>query len=154
MKLLFNVTRFDMQYSRFIEEIGKRIAEEEILNPIKTAMKRIDYSPKIIDGTTIKNLVVNTDGFLQFDIVSEYNAKNFDVAKAREEGTKRHFVKPVTKLVLSWLIGNIRFFSKGHWVKGITKSNVIRKTIQTRFPIAQEKLDQATIVFFNQTVSP
>jgi len=155
MKLLFNVTRFEMQYFRFIEESAKQIVDEEILQPIKTEMKKFGYSEKIIDDTTIENLFVDDTGFLQFDVVSDYKLETgFDVAKAREKGTKRHFIKPVVATVLSWIVGGfIRAFSKGHWVKGFTKSNIIRDVTKARFPIAQERITQESLVFFNRTVT-
>jgi len=154
MRLLFNLTRFEMQYTRFIEESARKIIDEEILQPIKTAMKSFDYSDKIIKGTSIENLIVDGNGFIQFDVVSDYKTElGFDVAKAREEGTKDHFIKPVVKAVLSWVVGGVRLFSKGHWVKGFTKSNIIKKTTEVKFPIAQERITQESIIFFNRTVS-
>ena len=154
MKLLFNVTRFEMQYFRFIEQTAKQIVDEEILQPIKTEMKKFGYSQKIIDDTTIQNLFVDDNGFVQFDVVSDCKSESgFDVAKAREKGTKRHFIKPIAKLALSWVVRNLRLFSKGHWVKGITKSNIIKKTTEARFTIAQERITQESLVFFNRTVT-
>lgn len=154
MRLLFNVTRFEMQYPRFIEQTARKIIDEEILQPIKIAMKSFGYSQKIIDDTTIENLFVDESGFIQFDVVSNYTSESgFDVAKAREKGTKAHFIKPVVKLALSWVVGNIRIFSKGHWVKGFTKSNIIKKTTEARFQIAQERINQESIIFFNRMVS-
>jgi len=153
MKLLFNVTRFEMQYPRFIEESARQIIDQEILQPIKTAMRSFRYSEKIIDGTFIDNLFVNDNGFIQFDVVSDYKSElGFDVAKAREEGTKRHFIKAVGKAALSWVTNNVRLFSKGHWVKGFTKSNIIKKTTEIRFPIAQERITQESVIFFNRMV--
>ena len=144
-----------MQYTRFIEDAARKIINEEILLPIKEGMKNFDYSQKIIDATTIDNLAVTETGFLQFDVVSDYHADDgFDVSTAREKGTKKHFIKPVVKLALSWIIGGfVKAFSKGHWVKGITKSNIIKKTIEARFPIAQERIEQESIEFFNRTVN-
>ena len=155
MKLLFDVTRFEMQYFRFIEQTAKQIVDEEILQPIKTEMKKFGYSEKIIDGTTIENLFVDDNGFVQFDVVSDYKSESgFDVAKAREKGTKRHKLPKVKGRTYSWIVGGfIRAFSKGHWVKGITKSNIIRRTTEARFVIAQERITQESIVFFNRTVT-
>ncbi len=153
MKLLFNLTRFEMQYPRFIEESARQIIDQEILQPIKNAMRTFGYSEKIIDGTFIDNLFVDENGFIQFDVVSDYKSElGFDVAKAREKGTKRHFIKAVTKVALSWVSSNIRLFSKGHWVKGFTKSNIIKKTTETQFPIAQERIIQESVIFFNRMV--
>lgn len=154
MKLLFNVTRFEMQYPRFIEQTSRQIIDEEILNPIKTGMRSFGYSEKIIDGTFIDNLFVDDNGFIQFDVVSDYKTElGFDVAKAREKGTKRHFIKPKNAKALVWIIGGfVKAFSKGHWVKGFTKSNIIKKTIEAQFPIAQERITQESVIFFNRLV--
>ena len=155
MKLLFNVTRFEMLYPKFIDDVAAPIIDEEILQPIKKNMKKFGYSDKIIKGTSIENVIITNTGFLQFDVISDYTAENgFDVATAREKVTKDHFIKPVTKKALSWIVGGfVRAFSKGHWVKGFTKSNIIKNTLDMKFPIVQERLDQETIKFFNQTVS-
>ena len=153
MKLLFNVTKFEIQYPRFIEESARQIIDQEILQPIKIAMRSFGYSEKIIDGTFIDNLFVDDNGFIQFDVVSDYKSElGFDVAKAREEGTKRHFIKAIAKTALSWVANNVRLFSKGHWVKGFTKSNIIKKTIEAQFPIAQERITQESVIFFNRMV--
>ena len=154
MKLVFNLTRFEMQYPRFIEGMARQIIDEEILQPIKTAMKSFGYSEKIINGTTIEKLFVDDNGFIQFDVTSDYKSElGFDVAKAREKGTKRHFIKPINAKALVWIVGGfVKAFSKGHWIKGITKSNIIKKTIEARFPIAQERITQESIIFFNRTV--
>ena len=153
MRLLFNVTRFEMQYPRFIEQTSRQIIDQEILQPIKSAMRSFGYSDKIVDGTFIDNLIIDSEGFIQFDVISDYKSElGFDVAKAREEGTKRHFIKAVVKAALSWITSNVRLFSKGHWVKGFTKSNIIKKTTETRFPIAQERILQESVIFFNRLV--
>ena len=153
MRLLFNVTRFEMQYPRFIEESARQIIDQEILQPIKNAMRSFGYSEKIIDGTFIDNLFVDGNGFIQFDVVSDYKSElGFDVAKAREKGTKRHFIKALVKAALSWVTNNVRLFSKGHWVKGFTKSNIIKKTTEIQFPIAQERIIQESVIFFNRMV--
>lgn len=155
MRLVFNITRFEMQYPRFVQEKIKQIIHEEMLLPIHKAMNDFNYSEKIIKGTTIKNINVSDEGFVQFDVISDYKSESgFDVAKAREEGTKRHFIKPlVLGGVLRWIVGGfVVGFSKGHWVKGITRSNVIQKTIKTTFPIVQNRLNQETSKFFKEMI--
>ena len=143
MKLLFNVTRFEMQYPRFIEESGRQIIDQEILQPIKIAMRSFGYSEKIIDGTFIDNLFVDGNGFIQFDVVSDYKTElGCDVAKAREEGTKDHFIKPVKGKVLSWIEGGQRFFSKGHFVKGITERRIMERTVRNAMPDFLKKFKQ------------
>lgn len=153
MRLVFDITRFEMQYPRFLQEKVKKIIHDEMLIPIHNNMRKFNYSQKIIRGTTIENIKIDEQGFIQFDVVSDYKSESgFDVAKAREKGTKKHFIKPVVMAVLSWFVGNLRLFSKGHWVKGIVRSNVIQKTVEATFPIAQNRLNQETSKFFKETI--
>jgi len=44
-----------------------------------------------------------------------------------EHGTKDHFIKPTNKKVLSWIEGGQRFFSKGHFVKGIPEKRIMER---------------------------
>lgn len=155
-KLLFNLVRFEQQSSAFVEDAVRRIAEEEILNPIKIKMKQKNYSQKIIDGTTIENISVDGSGFVQFDVISEYDTEQgFDVATAREEGTKDHTIRPRNSNgVLRWVAktGEI-IFSKFAKVKGIRASHIIRDTVKARFPIFQQKLTEEIVEFYNRTVN-
>jgi len=57
---------------------------------------------------------------------------------------------PVNKLALSWLAGYIRLFSRGHWVRGITPSNVIEKTISAMEPKLQQILDERTDQYWDE----
>lgn len=153
MRLVFDITRFEMQYPRFVQERAEKIIKEEMLSPIHKAMRNFNYSEKIIKGTTIENINISDQGYVQFDVVSDYKSESgFDVAKAREKGTKRHFIKPVVMAAISWVTGNVRLFSKGHWVKGIVRSNVIQKTIEATFPIVQNRLNEETSKFFKETI--
>ena len=45
-----------------------------------------------------------------------------------EHGTRDHFIAPVNAKVLSWIEDGKRFFSKGHFVKGITATNIMNTT--------------------------
>lgn len=160
MQLVFRITQFNIQYPRFIRDRGKRLVEQIILPKIKQRMADFNYSPKIIKGTTVQDVLVDTNGFMDIDIVSEFKTESgFDVAKAREKGTKDHFVAPIIKKALSFLlqgatgiIGAFRVFSKGHWVKGIRKSNVIEKTIEEFTPQVQASLNVETDEFFLKKV--
>ena len=154
MKLVFNLTRFEMQYPEFVRSIAPKIADEEILEPIKSRMKDFGYSEKIINETRIENLQISTAGQIQFDVVSDYKtASGFDVAEAREKGTVRHFIKPINAKALAFIIGGfIKAFSKGHWVKGITASNVITKTVEELSPAAQSRLNNETDSFLQRSL--
>lgn len=154
MKLVFNLTRFEMQYPQFVRTISPKIADEEILKPIHQRMKDFGYSEKIIQSTRIENIQLDNLGNLEFDVVSDYKSENnFDVSVGREKGTIRHFIKPINAKTLSFIVGGfIRGFSKGHWVKGITASNVIEKTVAEFTPIAQQKLNEKTDEFLNRNM--
>lgn len=155
MRTVFNLTRFEMQYPEFVRSIAPKIADESILKPIHSRMKDFGYSEKIIQSTRIENLQISNLGELEFDVVSDYKSESgFDVSKAREKGTIRHFIKPINAKALSFIVGGfIRGFSKGHWVKGITASNVIVKTVAEMIPVAQQKLNEETDEFLSRSMS-
>ena len=145
MKTIYNLTRFEMEYPNFRMDTVKKLLNEVLLSELHSRMKSLYFSPKIIDSTRIENVNIYGNGDINYQIVSDYKSSTgFDVSKAREEGTKRHFIKPNLKMALSWLAGYIRLFSKGHWVKGIRKSNVIKKTRKQMEPKIQKMLDEAT----------
>lgn len=154
MRTVFNLTRFEMQYPEFVRSIAPKIADEQILKPVHSRMKDFGYSEKIIQSTIIENLQINNLGELEFDVVSDYKSQlGFDVSKAREKGTVRHFIKPINAKALSFIAGGfIRAFSKGHWVKGITASNVIEKTVAEMTPVAQQKLNEETDQFLSRSM--
>lgn len=152
MQFVFRLTKWEMQYPRFVEDRAKKLVEEIMLPEIKKRMEDFRYSKKIIDETIVGNVVVTDEGFLEVDIDSNYTTdKGFNVGTAREKGTRDHFIAPVIAQALSFilqgatgLISAFRAFSKGHWVKGITKSNVIQKTVEEITPKVQAILNEDT----------
>ena len=153
-KKAFFAFKTQIQYPRFIRTESEKIANEVILKPLHQRMRSFGYSEKIIDGTTIENIQVNRTGSLTFDVVSDYESESgFSVADAREKGTVDHFVKPVNKKALSWIAGGfVKAFSKGHTVRGITASNVIRETVREKTPEAQARLNDATDEFIARSM--
>jgi hypothetical protein len=153
-KKAFLAFKTQVQYPRFVREEAKKIAEDVILKPLHSRMRSFGYSQKIIDGTTIKNIIINRTGSMSFDVVSDYDSElGFDVAKAREKGTVSHFIKPINVKALSFIAGGfIRAFSKGHFVKGITATNVVQKTVQEKIPEAQARLNEATDRFIARSL--
>jgi hypothetical protein len=154
-QLLFNLVRFEQQSPRFIEDAVMRLADEVILQPIITKMKQAKYSQKIIEGTKIDNIQVGPEGFVTFDIISEYDAENgFDVATAREKGTRDHTIRPKRENgVLRWFTqAGQPIFAKFARVAGIKASNIIRDTVDLQFPIFQQRLTEEIVVFYNETV--
>ena len=150
----FLVMKTQLQYPRFLREEAKKIADDTILKPLRQRMQNFGYSKKIIDGTTIQNITINRNGTMSFDVISDYESDSgFDVGQAREKGTVDHFVRPRNAKALSWIAGGfIRAFSKGHWVRGITASNVVSKTVQEKIPEAQARLNEATDLFIARSM--
>ena len=154
MRLVFNLTRFEMQYPGFIQTMAPKIADETILKEIKKRMGDFRYSQKIIDSTRIQNFKIGSEGNLDFEVISDYKSDSgFDVSKAREEGTIDHFVKPIIAKALAFIVQNGTAFSKGHWVKGITASNVITQTTEEMQPVFQQRLNQETDNFLKGEIA-
>ena len=146
--------KIQVQYPRFLREQAAKIADDVILKPLHSRMRDFGYSQKIIQGTTIENIIIGKNGTMSFDVVSDYDSESgFSVATAREKGTARHFVKPVNAKALSFIVGGfIRAFSKGHFVRGITATNVVQKTVQEKIPEAQARLNEATDLFISRSM--
>ena len=153
-KRAFLTMKTQVQYPRFLREQAAKIANDVILKPLHSRMSDFGYSQKIIQGTTIENIIIGRNGTMSFDVVSDYDSESgFDIAKAREKGTSRHFVKPVNAKALSFIVGGfIRAFSKGHFVRGITATNVVNKTVQEKIPEAQVRLNEATDLFISRSM--
>jgi len=47
-----------------------------------------------------------------------------------EEGTKRHWVGPVLRKALRWIMMGMVRFSKGHWVRGIVARHVFKHGVR------------------------
>ncbi len=75
-----------------------------------------------------------------------------------EEGTKRHFIKPVRKKALAFIekgaIGiatGIRRFSKGHWVSGIEARHIFTEGLKKGYPGFKKKLTQELQEYLQET---
>lgn len=153
LKRVFNIMQIKLQYPRFLDITATKIANEVILDAIQQRMKARKYSSKIIERTFIEKVEVNRAGIISFDVVSDFKSeKNFDVADAREKGTFGVFVLPVLKKALRWINDGIARFSKGHFRRGISASNIIDLTVEERLPLAQEQLDQETDEFLDKVL--
>lgn len=141
VKKVLLLNQFEMRYPGWLKIVSTRIVNEKILDILHTRMEDLGYSRKIIERTFIDNLQLDAQGEMSFDLVSDYQSDSgFDVSKAREEGTRDH--GPTHANALSWISQGVRIFRK--WVHGITKSNVIERTIEEFTPVAQDRLDTET----------
>ena len=64
-----------------------------------------------------------------------------------EEGTKRHFIAPVTKMALRFIMKGAVFFSKGHWVRGIVARHVFKHGFRQGFPKFKKELEREITEF-------
>ena len=125
--------------------------------------------------------VVNVDdhtGRITIRATSDYEAEKedgtkFDVSKAMEEGTTRHWVGPKKPGgVLAWpsagpfsgaaraifskrasnTIGKF-LFSKGHYVSGIKEERIVRDTCRLLAPVLQREFDKESLKFFKEVMT-
>jgi len=69
-----------------------------------------------------------------------------------EEGTKRHVIKPIAKKVISWIEGGIRYFSKGHYVGGISARHVFRDGFEKSYPEFKKRLQEELQIYLKETM--
>jgi hypothetical protein len=129
-------------YDEFLIAKIKEHTNKIIIDEIQARMEKENFSPKIIQSTILKDVEVHR-GRIKIKIKSEYTSESgFDVALAREKGTKDHMVYPNTKQALSWIIAGKRFFSRGHKVSGIKSLKIIEKTIKEKKPELKDAIDK------------
>lgn len=136
-----------MQNESWARSTAPRIVSQVIITELIGRMKINNFSDKIIAGIRLGEVSL-TKNHIHVKIICEFYSKTgFDVAVAREFGTKRHKIMPLNRApnfatVLSWIQSGRRMFSKGHWVSGIKALHLIRNTIKELTPRAQEQLDE------------
>ena len=137
-KFAMGIDTIKMRYEGWLQTRVTEIVREEIITPLHNAMRSHNYSDKIIEGTDISEIVIQGKR-LKIKIKSEYFAKNgFDVALAREKGTKPHWVEPLRvgsilaesdpniPKALHWTTrGGEDAFSKGHITGGIEARGLV-----------------------------
>lgn len=130
---------------------AEKYLNEMIIPLIKGRMQFKKYDQKIIDATRIENITIDMEaGNLSYDVVCDYiTVSGFDISTVREKtGTVRHFIKPIKKKALHFIIRGVEFFSKGHWVKGIVASHIIADSMKEMEPFVEKRLqDEADMLF-------
>lgn len=110
MEMVFRLTRFEMQYPKFARQKAEEIINKEIVDPIRAKMEQKGYSKKIIERVRTKFVAIDTEGFIDFDIISDFETdEGFDVAKMMEEGRVAYRILPKIKDLLKWIF-------LGRWV--------------------------------------
>lgn len=129
-------------YDAFLKAKVTEWANKIIVDDIVRQMQENHFSPKIWKNTHLKDVDIRSNR-IRLIITSEYTTESgFDVALAREKGTKDHMIKPRTAKVLSWIFQGVRMFSKGHMVSGFKSLRIIEKTTKAKKPELQAKLNE------------
>ena len=126
-----NLSHFKSGYNEFVRLKVTELANKHLIDPIISKMEDEGFSRNIWQNTILDSIEL-TPTKIKLIIRSEYFSESgFDVAVAREFGTKTHFIKPQVKLALSWITNGKRLFSKGHWVSGIKSLRIIHNTVES-----------------------
>lgn len=121
---------------------AERWVNELVIDEIQRKMRENKFSQKIWMGTKIiSSRIENNQAIITIQNYY-FSESGFDVAVAREYGTKDHWVRPTVKLALSWIQQGRRLFSKGHIVSGIKSLHIIRDVIKEQMPEVKRRIDQ------------
>lgn len=130
----------------------RKLANIIITEKIHQNMRDAGFDEKIIKGTYLDNIELIGRTKVRLFFRSEYfSGTGFDVALAREEGTKRHFIKPKNAKALHG--GNDwPFFSKGHWVDGILPLRIVQDTVKQRREALQDEYNRQQNMWYNKNL--
>lgn len=131
-----NLQVLKLQLLQFQAATVRKLGVTITLHSIHTKMRAAGFSQKIIDGTILDQIDILGPKKIRFHFTSVYfSSTGFDVAVGREEGTKTHFIEPLSNL--SPFIDKpeaLHFeetkFSKGHEVSGILALFIVAKTVK------------------------
>jgi len=111
-----------------------------IVDEITNRMRIANFSQKIWMSTKVITSRIEQDKIIVTIQNYYFSDSGFDVAIAREYGTKDHWIRPKFKQLLSWIHEGKRLFSRGHIVSGIKSLHIIRDTVKEKMPEVQRKL--------------
>ncbi|MGI9535120.1 MAG: hypothetical protein ACR2NW_09225 [Thermodesulfobacteriota bacterium] len=153
-----NIAHFRANYNGFLKNKAEYFVNTLIIDKIVEEMRRENFSEKIWKNTYLKESRVEGDKVI-VTIMSEYFSETgFDVAVAREVGTKDHWIRPkggtnsrnpMLTNVLSWISKGKRLFSKGHEVSGIKSLRIIEKTVRDNQAAVNTEFNAAYIAWMN-----
>jgi len=121
---------------------AERWVNELIIDKITDKMRENNFSQKIWMGTKILSSKIENNQIIVKIQNYYFSETGFDVAIAREYGTKDHWIRPRIKDALSWIKEGKRLFSKGHIVSGIKSLLIIKNTVKEQIPEVQNKIKQ------------
>ena len=113
-----------------------------IVDKITDRMRENNFSQNIWMGTKVISSSIERDQITVTIQNYYFSETGFDVAIAREYGTKDHWIRPKFKQLLSWIQEGRRLFSRGHIVSGIKSLHIIRDTVKEQMPEVQKKIEE------------
>lgn len=129
-----------------IKDVELRSAERWvnvlIVDKITDKMRENNFSQKIWMGIKIISSSIENNQIIVTIQNYYFSETGFDVAIAREYGTKDHWIRPRLKQALSWIKQGKRLFSKGHIVSGIKSLLIIKNTVKEQMPEVQNRINQ------------
>ena len=128
---------------------AERWVNELIVDEIQDKMRTNNFSQKVWMGTKILSSRIEGDQVIVTIQNYYFSDSGFDVAVAREYGTKDHWIRPRLKQVLSWIHEGRRLFSRGHIVSGIKSLLIITNTVREQTAEVQSKINQDVTDFKN-----
>lgn len=130
----------------FVDFKVREIAEKTIVRAI-----RDEATSKNMPQRYVNNIHSEFDGKELWIWVDFKGKKQEPLDFYFEEGTKRHFIKPVFKKALRWFEGSIKFFSKGHYVSGIQARHVFREGLKKGYPEFKRSLQREIEIYLKET---
>lgn len=145
MGLVFKLTRFEMLYPDWIKRESLDAVNKEIVDKIREQMEKKGYSKKIIERVRAEFVTIDTDGFVEIDIISDYETdEGFDVAQMMEEGRIAYRVVPVVKKFLHWITAGVSIFAKKSDIPEKSPGDDVKDIMEEMEDVAQDRLDEAT----------
>ena len=144
----------------FLKTKTTELANKIVVDEIRSEMEKAGVHRKIWESVVVESVQVDSNtGSIKINIHAEYFSEDgFDVAQAREFGTRDHYIQPLRYSMsfdrldpeigdryglpkaLSWIQNGVRRFSKGHWVSGLPRLNIIEKTIESKEVELRERI--------------
>jgi len=137
-----NISHLKNNTNDILLRSAERWVNELIVDTIQDKMRENNFSQKIWMSTKIISSRIENNQVIVTIQNYYFSETGFDVAVAREYGTKDHWVRPRFKQVLSWIQEGKRLFSRGHIVSGIKSLLIIKNTVKDQMPEVQDKIDE------------
>lgn len=145
MGLVFKLTQFEMQYPRFAQQKAEELINKHMVDPIRAKMESNSYSKKITERVRAEFVTVDTDGYIDFDIVSDFTTdEGFDVAKMMEDGRVAYTIIPKIKKFLSFIIDGVRIRTKKSDIPRREGDDFVQSTIDEMEELTQTLLNEET----------